>query len=77
MNPLDFSLAYTGVLVRRPLQKQHSSGCEMAPERDTSRSGLRDNETTPNQDRNERDGEKKSSLKKAQCNFKPELLPLD
>ncbi|XP_044078247.1 cilia- and flagella-associated protein 54-like [Siniperca chuatsi] len=42
LNPLCFSLAYSGVLVRRNSQRQQSSKYEAVSERDSSHSGLRD-----------------------------------
>ncbi|KAM9348845.1 cilia- and flagella-associated protein 54 [Symphorus nematophorus] len=41
LNPLCFSLAYSGVLVRRSSQRQQSSTCKAAAERDSFHSGLR------------------------------------
>ncbi|XP_018547690.1 cilia- and flagella-associated protein 54 isoform X2 [Lates calcarifer] len=42
LNPLCFSLAYSGILVRRNSQRQQSSKHEVVSERDSSHSGLKD-----------------------------------
>ncbi|XP_034745298.1 cilia- and flagella-associated protein 54-like isoform X2 [Etheostoma cragini] len=42
LNPLCFSLAYSGILVWRDSQPQQSSKNEAVPERDSSQSGLRE-----------------------------------
>eukprot|EP00064_Thunnus_orientalis_P016483 superscaffoldBa00003282_g16549 len=56
LNPLCFSLAYTGVLVKqRKSQQQQSSKCEVVPERDSSHSGLRDYVMAAHKDRNKKE----------------------
>lgn len=57
INPLDLSLAYTGILVRRNLQEQLSSEYDVS-ERDTSHSVLRDNDMNPSEERNKKEGGK-------------------
>lgn len=63
LNPLCFSLAYTGVLVqRRNSQQQQSSKCEVVSERDSSHSGLRNYVMAAHKDRNKKEGEGNDTL---------------
>ncbi|XP_070700150.1 cilia- and flagella-associated protein 54 [Pempheris klunzingeri] len=55
LNPLCFSLAYSGVLVRGSSQRQRSSKCEVVSERKSSHSGLRDYNAA-HKDRSKKEG---------------------
>ncbi|CAK6953846.1 cilia- and flagella-associated protein 54-like [Scomber scombrus] len=55
LNPLCFSLAYTGILVQRRNSQQQSSKCEVVSERDSSHSVVRDYVMTAHKDRNKKE----------------------
>lgn len=57
LNPLFFSLAYTGVLVRRNPQQRRSSKNEPVSGRDSSLSGIQEC-VAAHKERNEKEGEK-------------------
>lgn len=62
LNRLCFSLAYSGVLVRRTTQQQQSSKYEVVSDRDSSHSGLREYMTS-DKDRHKKEGEENGTLK--------------
>lgn len=61
LNPLCFSLAYSGILVRRNSQRQNSSKYEVVSERDSSHSGQRVF-VAAHKDRSKKEGEENATL---------------
>lgn len=61
LNPLCFSLAYSGVLVRRNSQRQQSSKYEVVSERDSSHSGHRVY-VGAHKDKSKKEGEENATL---------------
>ena len=64
-NPLNFSLAYSGVLLRRNSQQLHSAEADGLSERASSHCGLQGYLMTPNKERKKREGELNGSLKRS------------